>query len=383
MPYWRLSGFYFFYFAVLGALLPYWSLYLQQRGFSALEIGELMAVLMATRIIAPNLWGWLGDRSGRRMMVVRVGSLLAAVSFAGVFLAQGYWTLALVMFTFSFFWNAVLPQFEANTLVHLGDQHHRYSQIRLWGSVGFILSVVVLGVVFDATGPSPLPVILLAMYAAIWVASLLVPDRGIAQLPDGDRPLSEVLRRPEVLALLAVCLLMQASHGPYYTFFTIYMEAHGYTRTAIGQLWALGVVAEVALFTVMHRLLPWFGARRLLLASFALAAVRWALTGLFPDALWIIVPAQVLHAASFGVYHAAAINYFHRHFAGRHHGQGQALYSSVTYGIGGAFGAWYSGVLWDGAGPTTAFLAAAVMAGLAWFIARRWIGGSERPLGMR
>src|SRR5690606_35390141 len=126
------------------------------------------------------------------------------------------------MFTFSFFWNAVLPQFEANTLVHLGDQHHRYSQIRLWGSVGFILSVVVLGVVFDATGPSPLPVILLAMYAAIWVASLLVPDRGIAQLPDGDRPLSEVLRRPEVLALLAVCLLMQASHGPYYTFFTIY-----------------------------------------------------------------------------------------------------------------------------------------------------------------
>ncbi len=378
MPYWRLSSFYLFYFAVLGALLPYWSLYLQQRGFSALEIGELMAVLMGTRIVAPNLWGWLGDRLGRRMTIVRLGSLLATLTFAGVFLATGYWELAVVMFAFSFFWNAVLPQFEANTLVHLGDQHHRYSQIRLWGSIGFILSVVALGALFDATGPSPLPLVLVVMFAAIWVASHMVPDRGIAQVPGGDAPLSATLKRPDVIALLVVCLLMQASHGPYYTFFTIYMEDHGYTRTAIGQLWALGVVAEVGLFMVMHRLLPHFGARQLLLASFALAALRWALTGLFPDALWIVIPAQALHAASFGVYHAAAIALFHRHFAGRHHGQGQALYSSVTFGVGGALGAWYSGLLWDSAGPTVAFLTAAALAASGFLIARQWIDSTER-----
>lgn len=379
MPYWRLSSFYLFYFAVLGALLPYWALYLQQRGFSALEIGELMAVLMATRIVAPNLWGWLGDRTGRRMTIVRLGSLLALVTFAGVFLARGYWELALVMFTFSFFWNAVLPQFEANTLVHLGDQHHRYSQIRLWGSIGFILSVVALGALFDRIGPSSLPVVLLVMFGTIWAASLAVPESGVAKSVGADRPLSEVLKRPDVIALLLVCLLMQASHGPYYTFFTIYMEDHGYTRTAIGQLWALGVVAEVGLFLVMHRLLPQFGARQLLLASFALATLRWMLTGLFPDALWIVIPAQAMHAASFGVYHAAAITFFHRHFAGRHHGKGQALYSSVTFGVGGALGAYYSGVLWESAGPTVAFTAAAALSALGYLIAHRWIDSPERP----
>ena len=59
MPYWRLSGFYLFYFATLGALVPYWSLYLKGLGFSAVEIGELVAILMATKIVAPNIWGWI------------------------------------------------------------------------------------------------------------------------------------------------------------------------------------------------------------------------------------------------------------------------------------------------------------------------------------
>jgi PPP family 3-phenylpropionic acid transporter len=81
IPYWRLSGFYLFYFAVLGALLPYWSLYLQSLGFSSHKIGELMALLMATRILAPNIWGYIADYSGRRMTIIRLASLLAALAF--------------------------------------------------------------------------------------------------------------------------------------------------------------------------------------------------------------------------------------------------------------------------------------------------------------
>jgi PPP family 3-phenylpropionic acid transporter len=123
----------------------------------------------------------------------------------------------------------------------------------------------------------------------------------------------------------------------------------------------------------MHRLLPQQGVRTLLLASLALAAIRWTLIGLFPQSIVIVLLAQVLHAASFGVYHAAAIALFHRHFAGRHHGKGQALYSSITYGIGGAAGAYYSGVMWEDAGSTAAFLTAAALAAAGFLIGRRWI----------
>ena len=82
--YWRLSGFYLFYFATLGALVPYWSLYLKDLGFNVAEIGELVAILMATKLVAPNVWGWIADHTGRRMAIIRLASFLSLILFAGV-----------------------------------------------------------------------------------------------------------------------------------------------------------------------------------------------------------------------------------------------------------------------------------------------------------
>ena len=371
--YWRLSGFYFFYFAALGALIPYWGLYLQSLGFGPVEIGELVAVIMATKIVAPNVWGWIADHTGRRMVIVRGACLFAALAFAGVFFGHGYWWLALVMSLFSFFWNAALPQFEATTLNHLGDETHRYSSIRLWGSIGFIVAVTGLGMLFDRAGTASLPAVLLVLFTGIWLSSLTVPESAAAHQPFDHEPLRQVLARPAVLSLLLVCFLIQASHGPYYTFYSLFLAAHGYSETAIGQLWALGVVAEIGVFLRMHRWLPRFGARRLLLVATALTALRWLLTAWLVDEPWVMVFAQTLHAASFGVYHAVAIHLVHRLFTGRHQGRGQALYSSLSFGAGGALGSFAAGYLWDGVGAEWMYTAAAATAALAGLIAWRGI----------
>ncbi len=369
-PYWRLSGFYFFYFAALGALLPYWGLYLQSLGFSAREIGELIAILMATKIVAPNIWGWIADHSGRRMVIVRVGSLLSVVAFAGIFLGVSYWWVAFVICLFSFFWNATLPQFEAATLSHLGDDStQRYSRIRLWGSVGFIVAVVAVGPLLEAQGINLLPGVLLALFVAIWLNSLVVPEQAAGHLSLDHEPLRNVLRQPTVVALLLICFLVQMSHGPYYTFYTIYLDDSGYSRSMIGQLWALGVVAEIGAFLVMHRLFPRFGVRRLLLVALALTTLRWLLVAWWVESLAVMIFAQLLHAFSFGVFHAVAISLIHRYFVGRHQGKGQALYSSISFGAGGAIGSLYSGYVWEGLGPSWAYLFAAVASLLAFWIA--------------
>lgn len=373
MLYWRLSSFYFFFFATLGALLPYWGWYLQSLGYSSLQIGQMMAVIMATKIVSPNVWGWIADHTGRRMAVVRIGTLLAVFTFAGVFLAPGFGWLLLVMLAYSFFWNAALPQFEANTFNHLGRDAHRYSSIRLWGSVGFIVTVAGLGMLFDVTGPGLLPHAMLLLLAGIWLSSLSVPEQPGGHPVREHEPLGRVLARPAVVGLLLACFLMQASHGPYYTFFTIYMGEQGYSGTVTGQLWALGVIAEVGVFLVMHRLVPRFGLHRLLMASLALASLRWVMIGLFPGSLPLLVLAQTLHAASFGVYHAAAIQLIHNHFTGPNQGRGQALYSSLSFGAGGAVGGLYSGMAWDGLGSTATFLTAAAASTLALVIAWRFI----------
>jgi PPP family 3-phenylpropionic acid transporter len=201
----------------------------------------------------------------------------------------------------------------------------------------------------------------------------LVPEQAAQHLPLTHEPLLTVLRRPAVLALLLVCFLMQASHGPYYTFYTLYMEAHEYSRAAIGQLWALGVLAEVGVFLLMHRWVPRFGLRTLLLTSLGLTVVRWLLIGHFPEWMAVMIFAQTLHAASFGIYHAVAIQLIHRYFTGRNQGRGQALYSSLSFGAGGAVGSFISGLGWDTLGPANVYSVAALLAFVALVIAALWI----------
>lgn len=370
-PYWRLSAFYLVYFAALGAFVPYWTLYLNSLGFSAGQIGELMAVTVATRVISPSLWGWLADFTGRPMAIVRLGSILAVVAFSGVFLSQDYWWLMAVMLANNFFWNAVLPQFEATTMSYLSGQSHAYSLVRLWGSIGFIVAVAALGPALQRFGVELLPQVFLALMAGIWLASLSVPEHAQSVVQYEHQSIRKVLARPEVFGLLLACLLMQASHGPYYTFYSIYLEQNGYARSVTGLFWALGVLAEVAIFLVMYRLVPRFGLRRLFLASFGLAMLRWVMIGVWVDHLAVLLLAQLLHAASFGVFHAVAIQLIHRYFVGRHQGRGQAIYSSIGFGLGGAIGALYSGYAWDALGPVATFMFAALCSFLGFLVAWR------------
>jgi len=373
MPYWRLSGFYFFYFAALGVLVPYWGLYLKSLGFNAVAIGQLMAIPMATKFVAPFVWGWLGDHLGQRMAIVRLGALLTTLIFVAVFWLQGFWELGLAMVLFSFFWNAVLPQFEAVVLCYLGKAVSRYAQIRVWGSVGFIATVVVLGMAVDLHGPAAVLPVLLSIYALLWGVSLLIADPATSPHPVDQPGIFSVLRKPAVLAFLAACFLLQAGHGAYYGFYSIYMEGLGNSKTLIGQLWAVGVIAEVVVFLVMHRLLLRLGARNVLMISLLLAALRWYLIGNFADSLVLLFFAQTLHAASFGTFHAAAIHLVHHYFTGRHQGRGQALYSSLSFGFGGALGTVVSGFLWESAGPTVVFNLSAAVSLLGLVIVWRWV----------
>lgn len=370
-PYWRLAAFYFFFFAVVGGLAPYWGAYLRSLGFGAPAIGELIAILYATKIIAPNIWGWLADRSGRRMATVRFACLMATVAFAGMLFGQSYGYLALLMALFGFFWNAALPQFEANTMNHLGANDHYYSRIRLWGSMGFIAAVTGLGELTDRMGLQVVPCALLLLVTVLAVASLVAPSAS-AQCGDAyHEPFRRILLRPNVLGFLVACFLLQASHGPFYAFYSIYLADHGYSGAAIGVLWALGVLAEIMVFLKMHRWLPQFGPRRLMTAALVLAVVRWTLVGAFPDWISLQSLAQLLHAGTFGVYHAVAITLINRFFTGPNQGRGQALYSSLTFGAGVASGSLASGYLWStfGAAPTW-YMAAALAAAGAVLVSR-------------
>ncbi len=358
--------------------MPYWSLFLENTGFSALQIGELSALMVATKIIAPNLWGWIADHTGKSLRIIRIASFFGALFFAGFLLVKGYFWFAVITVCFSFFWNAALPQFEAATLFHLKQEPHRYSQIRLWGSVGFITAVLGIGRFLEFFTIGYLPWIISAMLSLIWLVTLITPEAKASFSPQDTVGIWRILMNPEVIAFFLVYMLLQLAHGPYYVFYSIYLNQHGYSATSIGVLWALGVCAEIILFIFMKTLLQKISLRIILLVSIGLSIGRWLLIAYYPDSLSLMFGAQLLHAATFGSSHVAAIHLVHHYFGSRHQGKGQALYSSMSFGLGGMLGSLFSGYFWDSFGATFVYSMAAASCCLAFIIALIWVGREKR-----
>jgi len=367
----RLAAFYFCYFAFVGVFSTYFGLYLQSQGLSAWHIGVLLSVMQSMRLVAPNLWGWLADRLGRRAPAVRLSTLASVAACAIFFSADSFAMLLLAMALLAFFWSASLPLVEAITLGHLERQPERYGRIRLWGSLGFIAAVISLGVLLDHVATTAVLWAALLCLGGAAVASLLLADPPPLPAAESATRLGEALRRPHVQALFAACFCMAFAHAPYYVFYSIFLAGEGYSKTLVGLLWAVGVVAEIGVFVWMPRLLRRHGARRILLASFAAAALRFVAIGWGVGWPALIFAAQLLHGATFGAFHAAAVATLNRWFGGRHQARVQALYGSVSFGAGGMAGGLLAAWVWDpfGAGTTFTLAASAAVVG-GWLIWR-------------
>jgi PPP family 3-phenylpropionic acid transporter len=206
----------------------------------------------------------------------------------------------------------------------------------------------------------PLAVVGCALAAATIGATLPAPRVHVRAEPVGV-PMSTT-----ALALLASAFFVAVSHGTLYTFLTLHLQRLGYSGTLIGFLWTLGVLAEIVVFFYLPALFRRYALSTLMMASAALGVIRFQMIGWAADWLALLLIAQVLHAATFGCYHAAAVAAVHRIFAPHAQARGQALFSSLGYGAGGAAGALSAGWAWDFGGPGLAFTVSslAALAGL-------------------
>lgn len=255
-----------------------------------------------------------------------------------------------------------MPLVEATTLSYLGKHAARYGRLRSWGSIGFIASVVGLGYAFDHIAIAWLLWAGLICELGILIFSRQLPQTQVLPHHTDGQSIRKILLQPPVLLLFGACFLMSAAHGPYYTFFSIYLVEHGYAKSAVGGLWALGVICEIAVFFLMPRLVHRYGFTRILTASFALAVVRFMLIGWGVDLLLLLLIAQLMHAATFGAYHAASLGLVHDLFQGRHQSRGQAMFGSLTYGAGGMLGGLVSGPIWQYYGASVLYSCSAGMA---------------------
>jgi len=357
---WRLSRFYFFYYFFVGSFVPYWGIYLQSENFSPSSIGILLSLFQISRIVAPNFWGWLADHTGHRVKWIKLTSFLGLIGFIGIFWAKGFFWIFLVMLALSLFTSSTLPLAESLTLAHLATTDGHYSRIRLWGSIGFIVASLFLGYLIDLQGINILLWVLLITQAIIFFLSNTIPEAKEIHHKKNDLSIWKIIKTPSVVALLIGCTLMVSAHGVLYNFYSIYLKEHGYSSATIGWLWAVGVICEIFIFMLMPKILRRYSLKTILLISLFLGVIRFILIGASPDQFYLLLIAQMFHAATFGSFHAASIEVIAYFFKGRNQSRGQAIYNSVAYGIGGTIGGLGGGYLIQYLGGQLGFMIAAI-----------------------
>lgn len=371
----RLAGYYFFYFAFIGVFSPYFSLYLQSLNFSAWDIGVLMSQMQLMRLCGPYVWGWLADRGWERLRIIRFAAVTSCLGFASFFWLETLPPMLVAMAILAFFWSAALPLVETLTFDHLYQTPSRYGRIRLWGSIGFIVAVLGTGYLLDSLPSRGVVWLAFLVLCGIIACAFLLPaaPRQHRHAQEVAQDIRQILLRPEVKAFFAACFAMSAAHGALYVFYSIHATNAGYSKGAVGWLWALGVIAEIVVFLLMPKLSLRFGLKKLLLFSFLVACIRFVMIGWLVDNLVFAVFAQLLHGFTFGSYHAAAIAAVNRWFAGSCRGRGQALYSSISFGAGGLLGGLLSGWLWEVWGAAWTYTLSAGFALLGAFLIAQWL----------
>ena len=358
------------YFAHIGFFNPYLPLWLQELGLSILAISVLVSVQAATRLFAPYGWGWLSDRTGERIQLMRYSACAALLASTGLWWDGGVnWLFGVLLLMFMHT-SAMMPMSEA-AMAHLVTQDgvfnaRRYGRIRLWGSVGFLVTVMVAGVFFERAGMHHFPAWTVATMLAVTVSVFCLPDLKEAIPAHALRVnVMPVLRQRAVQWFFASVFLHVLSHIGIYVFFSLYLDSLGYSKTMIGLLWALSVVVEIGWFFTQSRWLPRMSLPAWLVFCSAAMVLRMGLTASSAQVLVLLLLAQALHALTFATHHTVCIALLSQHFSGRLRGRGQALYTVIGYGFPGVIGGLAGGMLSTHYGLSSVYWASMVISALA------------------
>jgi MFS transporter, PPP family, 3-phenylpropionic acid transporter len=338
-------------FFVMGLHLPYWPVWLAAHGLSPEQVGVLLALGPWMRVVVNPVVGRLADRTGRAR---RIGQCLAVgvvVSYAAFVLADGFVSLAIASLVLGAAFSPLIPLTDTIAMRAVGAQGG-YGQLRSWGSGAFIAASVIGGVLLSGGTEDRILWSLLAASGLLALSTLALPRvSGVAVRPTMASPPTEGTRAPSLLPwFLLTTTLLHASHAMLYGFGTAHWRAAGIAETAIGWLWATGVIAEIALFTLGASIVRRLSPSQLLALAGVGGLARWSVLA-STASLVPLFAAQILHAMTFASLHLGALELIRRKIPDSRSAHVTGLYSAssgVALGVGLPLCGWLYGV-WEGA----------------------------------
>ena len=361
----------FCYFAAMGAFTLYAPLWYRDLGMSALAIGSIASLQAWTRVFAPYGWAWMADHTNDRTKLMRVAGSLCVLFALALALTGRYGGAAVsACVALLFIANgAVIPMMEASLAHHLnlaagGGAGGRYGRARVWGSIGFMSAVLLFGALLNLLGIRTWPWLVLLLWLLLAHSLWHLPLTNDPPHHDDKAPAGTlaVLRRPEVAWFFAAVFLTVLAHVSLYAFFSLFASSFGMSESAIGLLWSVGVLVEIGFFWTQGHWFERLSMHNWLLLAAGVSALRFGAMAAFGHWMAVLVLTQMTHAITFAAQHAACITLVSRYFPGRLRGRGQALYTTLGYGMSGVIGGVAGGALIERWGYPAVFWASSVAA---------------------
>ncbi len=371
-----LKLFYLCYFVVLGVSTPFFGAYLRRLGLSGQSVSAILAMAPLLQLGIPLLWGWLADRSRRPILVLRVLCLGACVASIPVAFARTMPALLLLYIVQQIFAGSMTAIADSIAVEKARVEGRDYTSIRLWGTLGFIVTSLTTGAVLDVRAVKGADVLVPALITLGFGLSLLA-SFGLAGRASRETPhlrdVAQLLCDRRFRFLLLLAGLHWLALVPYHGFFGILIQDRELPATTTSQAFTIGSCAEVVLFIYYTRLRARFDLASLFAISFAVTALRWLVVAHARSAS-LIVSAQVLHAMTFGLFWATSMAWVGECVPPKLRATGQVLFST-TLGLGAVVGLLSAGALYDlTGGAATSFLLASILelVPLALVLGDRW-----------
>lgn len=363
------------FFGIMGIALPYFNLYCYHMKLSGFEIGIIGSSRSLLIILFSLIWGILADRYQNRLFLYILCQFIGACLCTLYLIADTFISILCVTLIVSVFYAPLISFIEAFTMDLIGDNKHAYGMIRLWGSILFIVMVLVVGELLNHFSYFIIIQMIVIGYFIQAFVAITIPSSQ-KKKNRKTKPSLNVLKRTNVVVYLISAFLMLVSHGTYYAFSSIHLELLGANSNEIAIYWALGSIAEIFVMFNSRRIFQRFQIESVLIFSFAIAAIRWLLM-FYASEVWLVILIQILHAFTYGTFHMAGILYIDRCMPESTKTLGQAVNNAVSYGLGLMTGSFINGYLFETVGSHYSFIfsfVVAVFAGvLLWSVVERGV----------
>lgn len=351
---------YFIYFGVMGVVLPYFNLYCYHLGFSGFQIGVLSSLRTLATALFPLLWGMLADRFLIRRPIYIACNIISMGAWGLYLLTTDFSLMFAITALYGFFYAPIISFLESFSMDLLGKEKRGYGRLRAWGSLSFIVVVVLVGRAIDAASTEIILVFVLAGSILQALFSFAIP-RGASKQTLETAPMARPFLKRRTVIFLFCAFVMLFSHGTYYGFFSIHLENLGYSGVFIGMAWALASLSEIGVMLASERIFKRFSYQSILVFTFFAAGFRWIMMGMVTS-VPLILFAQLLHALTYGAFHVASILYMDELSPTEAKTTGQAINNAVTYGMGIMAGFLFNGYFFDIVSTSWLFYASGIIA---------------------